>query len=92
MTDAGNLAYYDIETFKSKANLRVVALKLSVLIRSDTAVPSQSINPAQTFDLFGSTVAGLSGTLTDTTTANRVPRQLYIATVALRNGLGRNND
>lgn len=92
MTDAGNLAYYDIETFKSKANLRVVALKLSVLIRSDTAVPSQSINPAQTFDLFGSTVTGLSGTLTDTTTANRVPRQLYIATVALRNGLGRNND
>ncbi|WP_180113024.1 PilW family protein [Acinetobacter sp. YH12073] len=92
MTDAGNLAYYDIETFKTKSNLRVVAVKLSALIRSDSVVPSQNINPAQTFDLFGSTVTGLSGTLTDTTEENRVPRQLYIATVALRNGLGRNND
>ena len=90
MTDTGNLAYYDIETFKLKTDLKIVSIKISTLIRSDAVVPSQNINPAQTFDLFGSTVTGLSGKLTDTTNANRVPRQLYIATVALRNGLGKN--
>ncbi|WP_180064841.1 MULTISPECIES: prepilin-type N-terminal cleavage/methylation domain-containing protein [unclassified Acinetobacter] len=92
MTDTGNLAYYDIDTFKTKNNMRLVAVKLSTLIRSDSSVPSQNINPAQIYDLFGSSIPQLSGTLTDTTDANRVPRQLYIATVALRNGLGRNND
>ena len=70
--------------------MKIVSIKISTLIRSDAVVPSQNINPAQTFDLFGSTVTGLSGKLTDTTNANRVPRQLYIATVALRNGLGKN--
>ena len=90
MNPNGQLAYYDLDTFKTKTNLKIVSMKISVLIRSNSAVPSQNINQAQTFDLFGTTIDGLSGTLKDTTIANRVPRQLYIATVALRNGLGEN--
>lgn len=89
----GSLAYYDISTFKTKANLKVVALKLSVLVRSESVVSNQNVNPTQNFNLFGiSGVAGLSGQLTNTTATNQIPRQIYIATVALRNGLGKNND
>ncbi|RLL48648.1 prepilin-type N-terminal cleavage/methylation domain-containing protein [Acinetobacter cumulans] len=92
VSPGGNLAYYDIETFKDKENFKIVALKLSVLIRADGVVPGGNIDAGQTFDLFGTEIDGLSGTLSDTTAANKVPRQLYIATVALRNGLGVNND
>jgi hypothetical protein len=90
MTSSGNLAYYDINTFNTKNNLKIVALKISILIRSDNVIKSSHIDPSKQFDLFGIPVTGLSGLLTNTSSTNQIPRQLYIATVALRNGLGEN--
>lgn len=93
MDESNNFAYYDIATFKTKNNLKVVAVKLSVLIRAESVVSNQNVNPAQTFNLFGiENLAGFSGQLSDQSAANRIPRQVYIATVALRNGLGKNDD
>ena len=85
--------YYDINTFKSKVGLRVVALKLSVLVRAEAIVSSQNIDQTKTFNLFGvENLTGLSGTLANQTAANRIPRQVYIATIAIRNGLGKSDD
>ncbi|MDM1310843.1 prepilin-type N-terminal cleavage/methylation domain-containing protein [Acinetobacter indicus] len=93
MDNNGAIAYYDIPTFKTKPNLKAVAIKLSVLVRAENIVSSQNINPAQEFNLFGiESLSGFSGSLSDQTAANRIPRQVYIATVALRNGLGENDD
>lgn len=90
MNATGQLAYYDIDTFKTKADLRAVALKLSLLVRSDVAVPSSQIDPAANFRLFGVENTALTDQLDNTTNANKIPRQLYVATVAIRNGLGEN--
>lgn len=93
MNSAGQLAYYDINTFKSKVGLRVIALKLSVLVRAESVVSSQNIDQTKAFNLFGiENLTGLSGTLANQTVANRIPRQVYIATIAIRNGLGKSDD
>ena len=93
MDSSGNLAYYDIETFKTEADLKVVALKLSVLVRSESVVSNQNVDPTQNFNLFGiNDLTNFSGQLSDQDATNQIPRQVYIATVALRNGLGNNDE
>ncbi|RZL15427.1 MAG: pilus assembly protein PilW [Pedobacter sp.] len=100
---AGNLTYYTINQYRAAAiearrtapitgtspqpakaatiPPRIILVKIGILVRSANDTQNPSIDLTKTFNILGDTVKP-----TDTT--NRYVRQVYVNTIALRNGLG----
>lgn len=94
------LAYYTINQYKTATLAartpvppatigvdppRIVAVKIAVLVRSTDNTRQATVDPAKSFIMFDQTVT--PNTVSDAN-KNRFARQVYLTTVALRNGFG----
>lgn len=92
----GNLSYYTIPQYRAAATAaraitptakkapRLLAIQVSVLIRSTNNAKNKAVDPAQV------TYVMLDATVKATDTSNRFLRRAYNSTVALRNAMGEN--
>ena len=88
--EAGNMAYYTINQYRTAAAAartaattppRIVSVKIAVLVRSTDNTRNNDIDLTRSINILNQNV-----TLTDTT--NRFARRVYSTTVTFRNGLG----
>ena len=90
--EAGNMAYYTINQYRTAAAAaraalppadppRIVSVKMAVLVRSTDNTRNNDIDLTQSINILNQNV-----TLTDTT--NRFARRVYSTAVTFRNGLG----
>ena len=90
--EAGNMAYYTINQYRTAAAAaraalppaeppRIVSVKMAVLVRSTDNTRNNDIDLTRSINILNQNV-----TLTDTT--NRFARRVYSTTVTFRNGLG----
>ena len=88
--EAGNMAYYTINQYRTAAAAartaattppRIVSVKIAVLVRSTDNTRNNDIDLTRSINILNQNV-----TLTDTT--NRFARRVYSTAVTFRNGLG----
>ena len=87
--EAGNMAYYTINQYRTAAAARtaattpprIVSVKMAVLVRSTDNTRNNDIDLTRSINILNQNV-----TLTDTT--NRFARRVYSTAVTFRNGLG----
>lgn len=93
--EGGNLTLYTIPQYRTAAAAartaspvqkapRILAIQVSVLIRSTNNAKNSAVDPSQ------STYEMLNGTVKANDTTNRFLRRVYSSTIALRNAMGEN--